>query len=384
MNRLDRLDEELYRLPPQVTKQLLTPALLVFLDQVRTNVRRIVDRLGGDADRWRVHVKTTKIPEVWSELIRAGLRNFKCATLREARVLLGVLDDAAARGADLLVAYPHVPPALGHLGMLAREHPDVALSVLCEDASTLSTIPEELSVFVDVNCGMDRTGVALRNRDQIFDLVRRCGPRFRGLHVYEGQVHAGSAEDRRRLTDPLYERVADLASALRRAGIPPFELVTSGTPSFTCALEFAALSQFDGVIHRVSPGTVVFHDLHTEETLDELELAPAALVLSRVISHPRPDMITTDAGAKSLAAEAPDPCAKALGHPELRALRPSEEHLPFEVLGGWPPARGTPLFLVPRHVCPTVNLAESAVLIEDGRIAAIAPVAARAHDVELE
>ena len=48
--------------------------------------------MGGDSSRWRVHVKTSKIPAVWAELVWAGLRYFKCATTREATFLLDVLE----------------------------------------------------------------------------------------------------------------------------------------------------------------------------------------------------------------------------------------------------------------------------------------------------
>ena len=39
--------------------------------------------------------------------------------------------------------------------------------------------------------------------------------------------------------------------------------------------------------------------------------------------------------------------------------------------------------LVPRHVCPTVNLAEEALLMDEGRIVDLVPVSARAHDTRL-
>jgi len=171
---------------------------------------------------------------------------------------------------------------------------------------------------------------------------------------------------------------------LRDAGVEVRELVTSGTPTFREALASPALATLHGTAHRVSPGTVVLHDLRSEEEVEGLGLCPAALVLSRVVSHPRPDVVTCDAGSKSIAAEAGDPCAAALGHPGLEATTPSEEHLPLRVREGDPPARGTPLLLAPRHVCPTVNLAERAVLVEAGRLAGVVPVHARAHDLFLE
>jgi hypothetical protein len=70
-----------------------------------------------------------------------------------------------------------------------------------------------------------------------------------------------------------------------------------------------------------------------------------------------------------------------LGWPGLVALAPSEEHLPLCVTSGPVPARGEVLTLVPRHICPTVNLAEEAVLVDSGRVRATAAVSARAHDL---
>ena len=63
----------------------------------------------GAPQRWRPHVKSTKSPLVWREIVRAGVRRFKCATLREARELCAMLEAHAfiqGRGAfSLLVAY---------------------------------------------------------------------------------------------------------------------------------------------------------------------------------------------------------------------------------------------------------------------------------------
>ena len=61
-------------------------------------------------------------------------------------------------------------------------------------------------------------------------------------------------------------------------------------------------------------------------------------------------------------------------------MTPNEEHLPIRVTGDRP-ARGSELLLVPRHICPTVNLAEEAALIEGGKLKQVVRVAARAHDL---
>src|SRR5688572_11352367 len=119
---------ERYRIPESVRSRLMTPALVVFLERVRENLANL-KRRAGDPDRLRIHVKTAKIPEVFAESARAGIRFFKCATTREAEQLLGALRSERIEGGDVLVAYPHLGPNLERLGVLARAHPETSLSV---------------------------------------------------------------------------------------------------------------------------------------------------------------------------------------------------------------------------------------------------------------
>ena len=134
-------------------------------------------------------------------------------------------------------------------------------------------------------------------------------------------------------------------------------------------------------LHSVSPGTVVFHDLTAELQNPRAGLLPAAVLICRVVSHPAPGLVTLDAGSKSLAAEAGPPFAAVLGRPRWGPLRCSEEHCVVDVGADAPPPRGTLVALVPKHVCPTVNLAEEAVVVSSAGSARFEPVAARAHDM---
>jgi D-serine deaminase-like pyridoxal phosphate-dependent protein len=380
-SRFQQIDLDDYALPAELVDRVISPALVVYLDRVRDNLNRVIELTGGDPARWRPHIKTIKIPEIFVEMTRAGLRNFKCATTREAMHLLHVLDQEGIRKADLLLAYPLIGPALERLGYLAGRHERTGVSVLCEDPAAVASIPEALSIFIDVNPGMNRTGVPVSDEATILDIARQAGPRFRGLHFYDGHVHGAGAAKRRRMAFEGYDRLMKLVSRVQRDGMSVGEIITSGTPSFLSALVYEPFRTLPATTHRVSPGTVVFHDFRYEQELEDLELKPAALVLSRVISHPADDIVTCDAGSKSIAAEAGNPCAFALGHPMLEALTPSEEHLPLRVGEGPRPERGSQLFLVPRHVCPTVNLAEQALLVESGRLREVVPVRARAHDL---
>lgn len=382
MPLFDRLDPADYALPEGFAADLLSPALVVYLDRARENVARVIDAVGGDPDRWRPHVKTTKIPDVWAELVRSGLESFKCATTREADHLLGVLEAERVQG-DVLVAYPLIGPALRRLGEIAALHPSCRVSVLCEDPDLVPEIPPQIGIFADLNPGMDRTGVPMSEPPRVRAIASAAAGRFRGLHYYDGHLYDADSDRRREQIFAGYDGLLQLWSLLKAEGHSIEEIVTAGTPAFLSALQYGPFDDLSGTRHRVSPGTVVYHDARSEEQNPGLDLSPAALVFSRVISQPAPDWVTCDAGSKSVAAEAGHPVAHVLGRPELVAQVPSEEHLPLSVSSGDPPERGAELYLVPRHVCPTINLAEEAVLMEGGEVRSVVPVAARAHELRI-
>lgn len=377
MAAFEHLDPDAYRLPPDLEVRLLSPSLVVWLDKVRSNVATVIDALGGDPNRWRPHVKTTKMPAVWRELVAAGVRHFKCATPREAECLLKTLQLAGVEG-DVLLSHPLVGPNLRLLADLAEQHTNQKVSVLVEDDSVLMEVPSSLGVFVDVNPGMDRTGIPVVETHRILELLRAAGSRLRGLHFYDGHHHQEGAE-RRKAVHAGYDELVERVHSFQSEGLRIDEIVTAGTPAFLPAAGHFPLRNIEGCIHRVSPGTVVFHDLRSQEQNPELELAPAALVFARVISQPREGRVTCDAGSKSIAAEAGDPVAEVLGQPRWIPAPPSEEHLPIEVTGGEAPVLGQGLLLVPRHICPTVNLAEEVVLLDGGEFVGTEAVAARAH-----
>jgi D-serine deaminase-like pyridoxal phosphate-dependent protein len=371
-----------YALDERDVARLPSPALVVFLEHVRRNVDTIVALLGNRPERWRPHLKTTKSPRLWSELLTRGVRAFKCATVGEATALLA-LARAHGEAVDLLVAYPHHGPAVERLAELAREFGEARVSVLVESAEDVARWPRPIGFFVDLNPGMDRTGAL--GAAQVLAIARAAGERLRGLHWYDGHHTSAHAAERERAAHAGYREFVEIALELVRRGMRVDELVTSGTPALRAALSFApfdALHElWPAAQHRVSPGTVVLHDVRSEECDPTLGLVPAALVLSRVVSRPRRGRATCDAGSKALGADAHGPIAAVLDWPRLVPAAPSEEHLPLEAADGVDelPARGAPLWLVPRHVCTTVNLYDEFVLVEKGRVVGRAPVSARGH-----
>ncbi|MEM7406474.1 MAG: alanine racemase [Pseudomonadota bacterium] len=381
--RLAALELDSYRLDGDIVDTVMSPALVVFMGQVRRNIARMSAHLGGDMSRWRPHLKTTKIPEIYAELLQAGVRAFKCATAREAEVLLSTARQQGFDGVDVLLAYAYQGPQLRRAGALARAFPEASVAVLTESSQHAESAPPELGLFIDINSGMNRTGLPKDDRAGLIAVASAAGERLRGLHYYDGHIHEATPAARCAASHAIYAELVGLYEHLHAAGMTAPELITSGTLTFIYALAFEPFAELrNATRHRVSPGTVVFHDFQSDSNLSDLDLMPAALILSRVISHPAPDIATCDAGSKSVAAEAGHPVAFVLGRPDLVPMVPSEEHLPLRAeKPDTKPARGDVVLLIPRHVCPTVNLAETALLVEEDGSTRAVSVAARAHEL---
>jgi D-serine deaminase-like pyridoxal phosphate-dependent protein len=361
---------------------VLTPALLLFPEIVASNIERTLELLGGDANRWRVHIKTAKLGYTLRTLVEHGILNFKCATTLELLV-------ACRSGArDVLFAYPAVGANARRVKEIADQFPEVRISVLAENDQQVGQWRDSrVGIFLDLNPGMDRTGIEQSHSDKIVELCRAIGDlglEFRGLHYYDGQYGSLEQSQRTAAAHAGYERLLKLVSEVERSGTGVPEVITAGTPTFPCSLAFEGF-RGGGFIHRISPGTVVYCDATSLAQLPrEYGYRPAVLVLTRVVSHPRPGIVTCDAGHKAVSADAGVPTCVVVGHPELTPLSPSEEHLPIalqEEAEG--PQVGEALHLLPRHVCPTVNNFDCALLVRDGEVTSVEKVSARGRESPL-
>jgi D-serine deaminase-like pyridoxal phosphate-dependent protein len=363
-------------------EEVLTPALLVYPEIVASNIERTLELLSGDADRWRVHVKTAKLGYTLRMLVERGIRNMKCATTLELLV-------ACRSGAqDVLFAHPAVGANARRVREIAEQFPQVRISVLAENEEQIGQWSgSRVGVFLDMNPGMDRTGIEQSHSDRVVELARAIGDvglEFRGLHYYDGQYGSLEHRERTAAAHAGYERLLKVVSEIKRNEMSVAEVITAGTPTFPCSLSFEGF-QTGGFIHRISPGTIVYCDAASLAQLPgEYGYRPAVLVLTRVVSQPRAGILTCDAGHKAVSADAGIPTCVVVGHPELTPLSPSEEHLPMAVQGGGArPQVGEALYLLPRHVCPTVNNFDLALVVQEGEVKSMEKVSARGREAPL-
>jgi D-threonine aldolase len=126
-----------------------------------------------------------------------------------------------------------------------------------------------------------------------------------------------------------------------------------------------------------SPGTPALYDNSYLTRFPDLPFTPAALLLTRVVSHPAPGRLCLDLGHKAVAADPAGARAKLLELDDARQVVHSEEHMVIETAHADSIAIGTALFAIPTHVCPTVALHRRAYIVEEGQVVGQWEVTAR-------
>jgi D-threonine aldolase len=218
--------------------------------------------------------------------------------------------------------------------------------------------------LVDLDIGMGRTGVDPGEpAAALYALIARL-PQLvpDGLHAYDGHIHDSDPAARRRAIEPGLEKTLALRDRLLKQGQPVARLVLGGTPSFPVYAEL----DLPGV--ECSPGTTVLHDHNYQSKYPDLPFTPAAVLLTRVISHPRRGRICLDLGHKAVAADPGMPRARLLGIDDAKHVMHSEEHLVVETSQAEDLAAGTTVLAIPAHVCPTVALHRRAYVIDQGQV----------------
>jgi len=340
--------------------ELDTPALVVYPERVRENIRQAVAMV-GDPVRLRPHVKTHKSPEVTRMLLDAGVGNFKCATIAEAEML-------AMEGApDVLLAYQPIGPKAARLAELIRNYPGTKFSCLVDNeeaarkmAAVFAAAGLNVPVWLDINVGMDRTGIAAGDAaGRLWELAGGLeGITPIGLHAYDGHIRDADLTAMTARVDAAFAGVRALRETL---GGPAIPLIAGGSPTFPVHARNSEV--------QCSPGTFVYWDKGYADQFPAEPFKPAALVVSRMISlRGDGNRICIDLGHKSIAAE--NEIAKRVSFLNARGLRPvgqSEEHLVLEA-EQHDFHIGDVFYGIPFHVCPTIALYDRAYTVENGRV----------------
>lgn len=355
--------------------EIPSPALLLFQERIERNIERMLS-IAGDPARLRPHVKTHKLePLVRAQLAR-GITKFKCATIAEAEMV------AAAGSKDVMLSFPTVGPNVARLGELQRKFSDTNFSAIVDSEESIRDIAalaqesgREISVLVDVDCGMHRTGVPPEaDAVRLYRLIDSLpGLKTGGLHAYDGHIHEPDLSRRTEQCEADFAPVIALRNELIGQGFAVPALVAGGSPTFTIHARHPD--------RELSPGTTVLWDFGYGDKFPDLPFEPAAVLLTRIVSKLAGNRLCLDLGHKAVASENPHPRVRLLEIPDASFLIHSEEHLVIETPRADEFAIGQCLHGIPRHVCPTVALHNEAWVIQDGTATTTWPVTARGRRI---
>jgi D-serine deaminase-like pyridoxal phosphate-dependent protein len=276
---------------------------------------------------------------------------------------------AICGGRDILLAMQPVGPHVERFFKLQMTYPRSRFSAIVDSdsiveqiAGTALALKQTADLWLDINNGMDRTGISPGKKALELYLKINSLPyiALRGLHVYDGHIHESDPAERRKMCDRDFEPVISLIGSVKHSGVHEPQVVAGGTPTFPI---HAARANTE-----TSPGTSVLWDSGYTANFPDLHYLPAAVIMTRVVSKPGGRLVCTDLGHKAIAAEMPHPRVYFPDIPVTRFVAHNEEHLVFESPAAGHLQPGDVLYGIPWHICPTVPRYKSAYVIRNGNV----------------
>jgi len=347
--------------------ELDTPAVIVDLDLMERNMKRLAEYCTRAGIALRPHTKTHKIPELAKLQIQYGAWGITVAKVSEARVMRNSGID------DILIAYPIVADIKAReLALLAQNtRLTVSLDSL-EAVQSISCAAAERGVhirlLVEVDVGMHRCGVATPSAAVALaqGILKLPNVEFAGLMFYPGHMMVPRPRFLELLV-PLNRLLNEVYGAFAGAAIP-IEVVSGGsTPTAFFSDEFQGVTE-------IRPGMYPFYDRNMVGA-DVVPVENCALsVLVTVVSTAVTGKVIVDGGSKAFSSDrflsghqrgfglvVEDPDA------ELEAL--SEEHGHLSIAASSRPYRlRERLRVIPNHVCSTINMHERIYGIRGDRV----------------
>jgi len=363
-------------LPGMDEADIQTPCLVVDLDALERNIKKMGQFAKEMGVRHRVHGKMHKSVDIAKLQEKLGNScGVCCQKVSEAEVF--------ARGGikDILVSNQVRDPA--KIDRLARMPKLGARTICCVDdlanVADLSVAAQkhgtQIECLVEIDCGAGRCGV--QAGQPVLDLAKAIdaapGLKFSGIQAYQGAMqHMQNYEDRKAKIDIAVDMVRRSVDMLKAEGLECDIVGGGGTGSYY----FEGSS---GVFNELQCGSYAFMDadyqtIHDEKGERISEFENALFILTSVMSHAKADKAICDAGLKAQSVDSGLPYI--YGRDDVEYIKCSDEHGVISDLNGALKVNDK-LKLVPGHCDPTCNVHDWYVGVRDGKVEVLWPVSAR-------
>ncbi|MFK8083565.1 MAG: 3-hydroxy-D-aspartate aldolase BhcC [Granulosicoccus sp.] len=358
--------------------EIQTPCLVVDLDALEANIKKMGDFAKSNGIRHRVHGKMHKSVDVAKLQEKlGGSCGVCCQKVSEAEVF--------ARGGikDVMVSNQVRDPA--KIDRLARIPLLGARAICCvDDIDNVAELSEaavrngtQIECIVEIDCGAGRCGVT--TTPEVVSIAKAIdaanGLKFAGLQAYQGAMqHMDKYEDRKAKIEIAVAMVADAMEGLKAEGLECDIVGGGGTGSYY----FEGSS---GVYNELQCGSYAFMDadygriLDKEgKRIDQGEWQNALFILTSVMSHAKADKAICDAGLKAQSVDSGLPFI--FGRDDVEYVKCSDEHGVIADPDGVLKVNEK-LKLVPGHCDPTCNVHDFYVGVRGGKVETVWPVSAR-------
>jgi len=373
-----RVGYDVPALPGMDEADIQTPCLILDLDALERNVRKMGEYAKAHGMRHRSHGKMHRSVDVQKlQESLGGAVGVCCQKVSEA--------EAFARGGirDILVSNEIRDPA--KVDRLAQLPKHGARIIVCVDdvanVAELSAAAQRhgttLECLVEIDCGQGRCGVtSTRTAVEIAQAIAAAPAlEFSGLQAYQGSAqHLESYQDRKARLDDAIVLVKAVVQALEAVGLKSKLVSGGGTGTYSFESD-------SGVFNEVQCGSYAFMDAHygrirdkDGNRLDQGEWENALFILTSVMSRAKPDLAVCDAGLKSQSLDSGLPVIH--GRDDVKYIRAADEHGVIEDKTGVLRINEK-LKLVPGHCDPTCNLHDWYVGVRNGKVELLWPVSAR-------
>ncbi|WP_272005467.1 3-hydroxy-D-aspartate aldolase BhcC [Roseovarius sp. ZX-A-9] len=355
-----------------------TPCLVLDLDALERNIKKMGDYAKAHGMRHRAHGKMHKSVDVLKLQQELGAAcGVCCQKVSEAEVFV--------RGGikDVMVSNQVTEPA--KIDRLARLPKRGARILVCvDDPENVKALSEaavkhgtELEALVEIDCGAGRCGVSTTqdvvNIAKLIDAAPNL--KFAGIQAYQGAMqHMDLYADRKEKLDAAIAQVAEAVQGLKSNGLECDIVGGGGTGSYY-------FESGSNVYNELQCGSYAFMDADYGRILDkdgkridDGEWENALFILTTVMSHAKADKAIVDAGLKAQSVDSGLPFI--FGRTDVEYVKCSDEHGVVADPDG-ALAVNDKLRLVPGHCDPTCNVHDWYVGVRNGKVETVWPVSAR-------
>jgi 3-hydroxy-D-aspartate aldolase len=342
---------------PRSRERLATPAIVLDLDALEYNLAAMMSFCRKAKLALRPHAKTHKSSAIANLQAQSGASGICVATLREARAMV------EAGVPHLILTSPIVGATKigAFVDLIGKSN---GLWVVVDNAESVKALEmsvkrsgKTLSVLVDVDIGMMRTGVP--DVAGVLQLIAQLKSSdvlgFAGIQAYSGMVqHIATVAERTRVYGAQLKHLEAVLEALAKAGSTPQIVSGGGTGTFE-------IDRRAGLFTESQAGSYIFMDIEYEAVqLFDGAANPFKTSLylqSMVLSNNHKGAATIDAGFKSFSMDGPLPrISKGAPHGALYQFCGDEFGKVTFAAPGEALKLGAKVEFVTPHCDPTINL----------------------------